>query len=165
MNLPIATNLCLYLLYHFLLICSHMLLFCYPWSYILDASNFVNIFSIATHVFHNLFWKICPILGQILITCLKFSRAFFFCFLLIGKRCAENKVAGCHQLTKNILPSKSYPPHSHLGDSSQCKAICKALCCMLYVNSLFPLLPNSESFTWGMCSFSLRSKLLLVLSF
>ena len=29
------------------------------------------------HVFRNLFWKICPLFGQILITCLKCSRLSF----------------------------------------------------------------------------------------
>ena len=35
------------------------------------------IFSIAVHVFRNLFLKICPLFGQILIACLKCSRASF----------------------------------------------------------------------------------------
>ena len=35
------------------------------------------IFSIAGHVFRNLFLKMCPLFGQILITCLKCSRASF----------------------------------------------------------------------------------------
>ena len=30
------------------------------------------------YVFHNLFWKICPLFGQILISCLKCSEAFFW---------------------------------------------------------------------------------------
>ena len=34
-------------------------------------------FSIAVHVFRNLFLKICSLFGQILITCLKYSRASF----------------------------------------------------------------------------------------
>ena len=35
------------------------------------------IFSIAVHLFRNLFLKICPLFGQILIMCLKCSRASF----------------------------------------------------------------------------------------
>ena len=35
----------------------------------------VDVFSIAAHVFPNLFIKIWPLFGQILITCLKCSRA------------------------------------------------------------------------------------------
>ena len=59
---------------------AHTFLFCfYPWPYILNVTlftkNFVNIFSIAVQEFRNLFWKICPLFGQILITCLKCSRA------------------------------------------------------------------------------------------
>ena len=34
-------------------------------------------FSNAVHIFRNLFWKICPLFGKILITCLKCSRASF----------------------------------------------------------------------------------------
>ena len=61
---------------------AHMFLFCFcPWPYILNVTlfskNFVNIFSIALHVFSNSFWKICPLFGQILITCLKCFRASF----------------------------------------------------------------------------------------
>ena len=60
-------------------------LFCfYPWSCILNvslfSSNFANISIIAVYVFRNLFWKICPLFGQILITCLKcssFSPSFY----------------------------------------------------------------------------------------
>ena len=37
----------------------------------------VDVFSIAAHVFPNLFIKIWPLFGQILITCLKCSRASF----------------------------------------------------------------------------------------
>ena len=43
-------------------------------------SDFTNVSSIATQVFRNLFWKICPLFGQILITCLKCSRASFLPF-------------------------------------------------------------------------------------
>ena len=37
----------------------------------------LDVFSIAAQVFSNLFFKICPLFGQILITCLKCSRASF----------------------------------------------------------------------------------------
>ena len=79
MNLPIAT--------YKLSLSAHMFLFCfYPWPYILNVSsfsrNFGNIFSIAIHVFRNLSWKIYPLSGQILITCLKCSR----------KRCVWDEV-------------------------------------------------------------------------
>ena len=36
-----------------------------------------GVFSIAAQVFRNFFLKICPLFGQILITCLKCSRASF----------------------------------------------------------------------------------------
>ena len=39
--------------------------------------EFTYIFSIAVHVFRNLFLKICPLFGQILIACLKCLRASF----------------------------------------------------------------------------------------
>ena len=56
------------------------LLWFYPWSYLRNvyASSCKSaLFSHAVHVFRNLFWKICPLFGQILITCLKCSRASF----------------------------------------------------------------------------------------
>ena len=76
----LITCLCPYRLtvysYHFLLFLLY-----YPWPYILYAwlfsSNVANIFNIAHHVFCNLFWKICPLFGQILITSLKCSRVSF----------------------------------------------------------------------------------------
>ena len=53
----------------------------YPWPYKLNVQtssrHSFNIFSIAFHVFRNLFWKIYPPFGQILIPCLKCSRASF----------------------------------------------------------------------------------------
>ena len=57
-------------------------LFCfYPWPYILNVKTFScktgYVFSIAAHVFRNLFLKLCPLFEQILITCLKCSRASF----------------------------------------------------------------------------------------
>ena len=42
-----------------------------------QLSHQQDLFSTAVHVFYNLFWKICPLLGQILITCLKCSMASF----------------------------------------------------------------------------------------
>ena len=42
-----------------------------------DSLESVNIFSIVAHVFRNLFWKICPLFGKILITCLKSCKATY----------------------------------------------------------------------------------------
>ena len=72
--------------------------FCfYPWPYIrnvtLLSKNFVNIFSIAVHVFRILFRKLCSLFGQILTMCLKCSRASFLFSLIIAKRCAGNEVS------------------------------------------------------------------------
>ena len=51
------------------------------------------VFHMAVYVFCNLFWKICPLFGQVLITCLKCSRLLFvFRLLLIAKRCAGVEV-------------------------------------------------------------------------
>ena len=36
-----------------------------------------DVFSIVVQIFRRLFWKICPLFGQILIKCLKCSRALF----------------------------------------------------------------------------------------
>ena len=47
-------------------------------SKLLDVCISINIFSTAVHVFPNLFWKLCPLFGHILLTCLKCSRASFF---------------------------------------------------------------------------------------
>ena len=57
-----------------------MFLLCfYSWPYILNNDKFsiirFNIFSRTVHAFCNLFWKIFRLFGQILITCLKCSRA------------------------------------------------------------------------------------------
>ena len=46
----------------------------------------VNVFSIAVHIFRNLFRKICPLFGQILVRCLKCSKTSFSPSL-IAKRC------------------------------------------------------------------------------
>ena len=59
-----------------------MFLFCfYPWPYVVNvctsSGKASDVFSIAVHVFRNLFWKICPLFGQILITCLKCSKVSF----------------------------------------------------------------------------------------
>ena len=61
---------------------ARMFLFCfYPWPYLLTVKTFGSelgyVFSIAAHVVRNLFLKICPLFGQILITCVKCSRASF----------------------------------------------------------------------------------------
>ena len=58
-----------------------ILLFFCPWSYNAKRPDiyhhFVNIFSIAVHAFRNLFWKICPLFGQILVPRLNCSRTSF----------------------------------------------------------------------------------------
>ena len=59
-----------------------MFLFCLlPWPYLLNiqtfSSEWLDVFSIAAQVFSILLLKICPLFGQILITCLKCSRASF----------------------------------------------------------------------------------------
>ena len=59
-----------------------MFFFCfYPWPYLLNIQTFshepIAVFIIAGQVFPNLFLKICPLFGQILITCMKCSRASF----------------------------------------------------------------------------------------
>ena len=61
---------------------THMFWFYfYSWFYILSEQIFsgtsVSMSSVTTHVLHNSFWKIRPLFGQILITCLKCSRASF----------------------------------------------------------------------------------------
>ena len=60
----------------------HVFLFCvYPWPYILNiwtsSSDCADVFSIAIHMFSNLFSKICSLFGQILIAYLKCSKTFF----------------------------------------------------------------------------------------
>ena len=65
-----------------------MLLFCfYPWPYLLNILIFsresVDVFGIAAYdVFSKLFWKICPLFGQILVTLFKVFQGLFFAFLL-----------------------------------------------------------------------------------
>ena len=59
-----------------------MILSCFDhWPKVLNnqtlSSNSVNIFNITVHTFCNLFWKIWPLFGQVLIACLKCSRASF----------------------------------------------------------------------------------------
>ena len=60
---------------------SRIFIFFYLWPYILNVQTSIHdsadIFRVTVHVFHNLFWKIGPLFGQILITCLKFSRTSF----------------------------------------------------------------------------------------
>ena len=51
------------------------LLICFYYVFILVLAKTAYVFSIVSYVFRNLFWKICPLLGQILITCLNGSRA------------------------------------------------------------------------------------------
>ena len=60
---------------------AYVLICFYPWVYILNVKSptrkLLNMFSIAVHIFRNLFCKICPLFGQILIKCLECSRASF----------------------------------------------------------------------------------------
>ena len=61
---------------NFVLLSAHIFLFCFcPWPYMLKRPSIwhhtANIFSIAVHLFRNLFSKICHLFEQILITCLK----------------------------------------------------------------------------------------------
>ena len=60
---------------------SYFFISFYPWPYILNirmpSSKIINIFTIAVYITRNVFWKICPLFGQLLITCLKCSRASF----------------------------------------------------------------------------------------
>ena len=55
------------------------------------ARTHADIFSITVYVFRNFFWKICSLLRQISITCLKCSKASFSPSSL-AKRCAGNWV-------------------------------------------------------------------------
>ena len=48
-----------------------------PTKHISLKPQTADVFSIAVHVFRNLFWKICPLFVQILIRFLKCSRASF----------------------------------------------------------------------------------------
>ena len=48
-----------------------------PTKCIYFQTESADVFSIASHVFRNLFLKMCPLFGQIWITCLKCSRASF----------------------------------------------------------------------------------------
>ena len=75
MFLPMASN-------QTLLTLSAMFLLCfYPWPECLNVltscCDSADIFINAVHVFRNLFWRICRLFEQILITCLKCSRASF----------------------------------------------------------------------------------------
>ena len=60
---------------------AYVLICFYPWVYILNVKSptrkLLNMFSIAVHIFRNLFCKVCPLFGQILIKCLECSRASF----------------------------------------------------------------------------------------
>ena len=60
---------------------SYFFMLFYPWPYILSmctsSSKIVNIFTTAVHVTCNVFWKICHLFAQLLITSLKCSRASF----------------------------------------------------------------------------------------
>ena len=72
----------------------HVVLFCfYPWPYILNtltpSRNCADVFH-TIHVFSNLFSKISYLFGQILIMCLKCSRASFLPSSY--KRCVGDEV-------------------------------------------------------------------------
>ena len=77
--------------------------FCFhSWPYVLNvplfSSNLINFFSMSVHIFRNLFRNIYPLFWQILITCFRCSRAFFW-ILLIAKRGAGDELdAKCHQV-------------------------------------------------------------------
>ena len=75
------TNLCLCFFYACAFYSYNFLFSFDSWPCILndDKSSItrLNIFSMAVHVFCNFFLKICPLFGQVLITCLKYSRASF----------------------------------------------------------------------------------------
>ena len=68
---------------------------CSSVSFFNEVANFVprtnhkcdHFFSIAVHVFRNLFWKICTLFGQILITCLECSRTSFLLCTYSDKMC------------------------------------------------------------------------------
>ena len=51
------------------------LIICFYYNFILALAKTAYVFSIIAYVFRNLFWKTCPLFRQILITCLKCSRA------------------------------------------------------------------------------------------
>ena len=97
---------------------AHMFLFCfYPWPYTLNIQT-CSCKSIAVHIFCNLFWKICPLFGQILITCLKCSRASFLPSSYNEKmhwgQGWQNKNMIYNKIFQNKSDSKKYkvsPPH------------------------------------------------------
>ena len=65
----------------YIIFCSLFLFCSCPWPYALNVQSSsckgTDVFSVADQVFRNLFWKICPLFRQILITFLKCSRASF----------------------------------------------------------------------------------------
>ena len=68
---------------------QYVFLLFYNWLFILNVQLSSGtgsiIFSMSVHVFRNLFWKLYPLFGQILITRFKFSRAFFLLFFYSKK--------------------------------------------------------------------------------
>ena len=60
-------------------LCSYVFILSLTLALLTKHTNreWVDVFSIAAQVFSNLFLKICPLFGQILIACLKCSRASF----------------------------------------------------------------------------------------
>ena len=102
-----------------LALCSHffiLVLFLAP-SYILSIKIYrlegADFFSIAVHVFRNLFLKICPLFGQTLITCLKCSRASFSPSSCSGKMhwrwgCPYTNLYLCESEAYSMLMLKSF---------------------------------------------------------
>ena len=104
---------CLYkLLFISLSLCMFLICFC-PWPYTLNFKSGsckpADVSIIVIHVLCNLFWKICPLFGQILIMCLKCSRASFLSSFY-RKRCAEVKIEkiSIWQFNNSLCMSKIY---------------------------------------------------------
>ena len=78
---------------HAIAFCSYFVIFILFLSLTLHAEHVTPIgkgdavFSIPVHVFGDLFWKICFLFGQILMTCLKCSRTSFLPFSYCEKLC------------------------------------------------------------------------------
>ena len=85
---------------------AHMFFCFYPWTYLLNVLTSINkpddFFSIVVPISQNLFWKICPLIGQILITCLKCSMNLLLLSSYIAKRFAGNEIGA--------WPTKKYHP-------------------------------------------------------
>ena len=102
----------------------HMFLHCFsPWPYLPNVWTCIrknaDNFSIAINVFCNLFWKICPLFGQILITVWSVAGPPF-CLPLIAKKWAGNEVSVWNHLwgTEGLLQVPS-----QLSDNSLLKTL------------------------------------------